>query len=67
MVMEGILRAWKERRRESGLFDDEVGVDGGNPEPFDDDEDVDECFNRSFEVMRFCSFEDSMVTSSATG
>ena len=33
-------------------------------EPFDDDEDVDECFNRSFEVMRFCSFEDSMVTSS---
>ena len=69
MVIEGILRAWKERRRESDLFGNDAGVDGGNAGPFDDDVDGDaeECFSRSFEVMRLCSFEASMVTSSTTG
>jgi hypothetical protein len=59
MVMEGILRAWKDSNRVSDLFDDEVGW------PLRLDEEL--SFDRSFVVMRFCNFAANMATISVTG
>jgi hypothetical protein len=46
MVMEGILRAWNDKRRPSGLLVTD-GVE--KAVPLDDDE----CFTRSLIVMSF--------------